>query len=92
MSDRLKHSVGSPDMFCDGAAGAYRVLTHLHPEQIHAGEMEIRVHTDSMAATHQIPHGAEVSLPYAFPSSGPYRIFVQMKRAKIQTGAFDVGI
>jgi hypothetical protein len=48
---------------------------------------------ESMAAMQEMPHGSEVSFPYAFPKAGRYRIIVQMKRAgKIQTGAFDADI
>ncbi len=47
----------------------------------------------SMATMHEMPSGAEVSFPYAFPAAGKYRIFVQMKRAgAIQTGGFDVDV
>jgi hypothetical protein len=48
---------------------------------------------EGMAAMHQMPPGAEVSFPYAFPAAGRYRIFVQMKRAgRVETGAFDVTV
>jgi len=48
---------------------------------------------ESIAAMHEMPHGSEVSFPYAFPKPGSYRVFVQMKRGgKIQTGAFDADI
>jgi hypothetical protein len=48
---------------------------------------------NSMIAMHQMPPGAEVSFPYAFPSAGSYRIFVQIKRSGvIQTGAFNVAV
>jgi hypothetical protein len=48
---------------------------------------------DSMTTMHEMPLGAEVSFPYAFPTPGRYRIFVQMKRAgAIQTGAFDLDV
>ena len=36
---------------------------------------------------------ADVEFPYAFPSSGSYRLFVQVKRAgRILTGAFAIGV
>ena len=37
--------------------------------------------------------GPKVTVPYAFPRGGDYRVFVQIKRAdRIQTGAFDVTV
>jgi len=40
---------------------------------------------------HGEPLSSTVEFPYGFPSSGPYRIFVQMKHgATIETGVFDV--
>ena len=36
---------------------------------------------------------AEVTFPYGFPKPGPYRVFVQMKRAgQVVTGAFSVRV
>ena len=36
---------------------------------------------------------AEVSFPYAFPSPGRYRIFVQIKRSgHVETGVFDASV
>jgi hypothetical protein len=41
--------------------------------------------------THSKPLSSTVEFPYGFPSSGRYRIFIQMKQsATIETGAFDV--
>jgi hypothetical protein len=49
----------------------------------HAGmSMDMRSHNEPLSNT--------VEFPYGFPSSGRYRIFVQMKHgATIETGAFD---
>jgi hypothetical protein len=71
------------------------VFAHLHP----AGSI-------SMAALQKFegaaldPHAmhravaeSEVSIPYAFPKAGRYRVWIQMKRAgQVVTGAFDAEV
>jgi hypothetical protein len=40
-----------------------------------------------------MPVDGRVSVPYAFPRAGAYRLFVQMKRAgRVRTAAFDVEV
>src|SRR6185437_12653727 len=39
------------------------------------------------------PLSSTVSFPYGFPSTGMYRIFIQMKHAgTVETGVFDVNV
>jgi TRAP-type C4-dicarboxylate transport system permease small subunit len=83
------------------------VFAHTHPEGSAAmaalmlanGETapeNTGVHTDmsmpmDMGRQHSDPISNTVEFPYGFPSSGRYRIFVQMKRGTtVETGAFDV--
>jgi hypothetical protein len=48
---------------------------------------------DMDMSAHHHPLSSTVEFPYGFPSSGRYRIFVQMKHsATVETGAFDVVI
>ena len=80
------------------------VFAHTHPEgsaamaalmlangsdaNDHGGmsmDMDMRMHNEPLSNT--------VEFPYGFPSSGRYRIFIQMKHsATIETGAFDVTV
>jgi hypothetical protein len=70
----------------------FSTFAHLHPVgSAPMPALMMAATPESMAALHDMPRGAEVSFPYAFPAPGRYRIFVQMKRAgRIATGAFDV--
>ena len=48
---------------------------------------------DHMDMSHDKPLSNTVEFPYGFPSSGRYRIFVQMKHGTtVETGAFDVTV
>jgi hypothetical protein len=83
------------------------VFAHTHPEgsAAMAALMLANDNTGSHASDHAAMDGAmsmdmnahseplssTVEFPYGFPSSGPYRIFVQMKHGTtIETGVFDV--
>ena len=76
------------------------VFAHTHPEGSAAmaalmlanGSSGTDHNTMNMdMSAHNEPLSSTVEFPYGFPSSGRYRIFVQMKHsATIETGAFDV--
>ena len=39
------------------------------------------------------PLSSTVTFPYGFPSTGPYRIFIQMKHGgTVETGVFDANV
>ncbi len=72
------------------------VFAHLHPSgsismaamQKFAGDAAVDPH-----AGHLMPIESAVAIPYAFPKAGPFRIFVQVKRAgEVKTAAFDADI
>ena len=72
------------------------VFAHLHPSgsismaamQKFAGEAAADPH-----AGHMMPVDSTVAIPYAFPKTGPFRIFVQVKRGgEVKTAAFDADI
>ena len=42
---------------------------------------------------YMMPAQGDLSIPYAFPKAGHYRIWVQMKHAgRVITGAFDANV
>jgi hypothetical protein len=53
-----------------------------------------RLRSDSMAMTMAAPAAlTEISFPYAFPSAGSYRVWVQLRTAgRVRTTAFDVEV
>jgi hypothetical protein len=72
------------------------VFAHLHPSgsvsmaamQRFAGATVADAHTG-----HAMTLDGRVAVPYAFPKAGPYRLFVQVKRAgRVLTSAFDVDV
>jgi hypothetical protein len=69
------------------AAMAALMLANENDATAHAG-MSMDMSMD--ASPHNEPISNTVEFPYGFPSSGRYRIFVQMKHGTtIETGAFD---
>jgi hypothetical protein len=47
----------------------------------------------SAATSAAVPSGPVVTIPYAFPSAGEYRMWVQVKRnGRVLTGAYDVDV
>jgi len=83
------------------------VFAHLHPAGTApmpaldlVQSINVPNQSPMMAATHHsgmaMPQASlppEVSFPYAFPSPGKYRIFVQIKRAgRVETAVFDAKV
>lgn len=73
------------------------VFAHLHPAgtaPMPALALVQTVHAmDGMPAMHHMDIPPEVTFPYAFPSAGKYRIFVQIKRSgRVETGVFDATV
>ena len=49
--------------------------------------------SEAAHAAHDMPMPGEVAIPFAFPSAGPYRMWVQVKRnGVVRTAAFDVDV
>jgi hypothetical protein len=84
-------SMAAQEFFAEGKAGKRPTLTgqsgRLHAEQKSpAGQLHGN-HTNGVGTA------GEVSFPYAFPKSGPYRIWVQTKTdGRILTAVFDTTV
>ena len=82
------HPSGSASM------GAQQALEAWTPADTVRGAIRDRLERarDAMAMSHnELP--AEFSFPYAFPSAGQYRVWVQLRhRRAIRSAAFDVSV
>jgi len=59
---------------------------------VRQGSADMPTHT-AAGAPDTMWRGDDVTFPFAFPSAGPYRIWVQVKRnGHVQTAAFDVTV
>jgi hypothetical protein len=70
------------------------VFAHLHPSgSISMAALQKFEGLANPHTAHLATSGNEVSIPYAFPKPGRYRLWIQMKRAgQVVTGAFDVEV
>lgn len=66
------------------------VFAHVHPTGSVPMASVAVASQAAMMAMHEMNPGPVVSFPYGVPTSGKYRVFVQMKRAgKVETGEFE---
>lgn len=78
------------------------VFAHTHPEGS-AAMADVMLAQESMGSTSAMsgmdmgapmgPIAPDVSFPYGFPTTGRYRIFIQMKHGRaVETGVFDADV
>ncbi len=71
------------------------VFAHLHPSGSvsMAAMQKFAGATGDPHAGHAMPIDSQVAVPFAFPSTGAYRLFVQVKRdGRVRTAAFDMDV
>ncbi|MDQ1090124.1 hypothetical protein [Siphonobacter sp. SORGH_AS_1065] len=89
---RLATNPAPPKVFRDSVDQVIQMLAQL-PE---AARDHLLMPNMDMASMGGMEHGQEnnhLSIPYAFPQSGDYRIWIQVKRNnKVLTGVFDASV
>jgi len=84
-------SMAAQEFFADGKAAKRPALTG--QPGLSRGEQESSAGELHGSHTNRVGTAGEVSFPYAFPKSGPYRIWVQSKtKGRILTGVFDTTV
>ena len=71
------------------------VFAHLHPSGSvsMAALQRMSANPASGHEGHAMPLDSAVSIPYAFPKAGPYRMWIQVKRGgRVHTAAFDLTV
>jgi hypothetical protein len=69
------------------------VFTHLHPAGSISMAAQQLIDPKNMPSSAPIAPADEITFPYAFPNSGDYRIWVQIRAAgRVLTGVFDVAV
>lgn len=70
------------------------VFAHLHPSgSVSMAALQRMSATAAPHEGHAIAIDSAVAIPYAFPRSGAYRMWVQVKRGgQVETAAFDVAV
>ncbi len=68
------------------------VFAHVHPTGTVPMASVTVASPRAMMAMHEMPVGNTVSFPFGLPAAGRYRVFVQLKRGSVRTGAFDLTV
>src|SRR5437762_5634508 len=84
-------SMAAQEFFVNGKPGKRPAFTG--QPGVLPGEKQLSMPELHGTHTNAVGTGGEVSFPYAFPKSGPYRIWVQTRsQGRILTGVFDATV
>ena len=68
------------------------VFAHVHPTGTVPMAAVTVASPEAMMAMHRVEIGKVVSFPYGLPEPGRYRVFVQLRKGSVRTGAFDLTV